>query len=71
MNTDVYQQLAQRLDTLPNGFPATSDGAELRILEYLFSPEEAALAAKLRLTLETPKEIAARLNLDYQTIKPV
>ena len=71
MNTTVYRNLAQRLDTLPNGYPTTDDGAEIRILEYLFSPEEAELASKLRLTLETPKEIAARLVLDYHTIKPL
>jgi Na+-translocating ferredoxin:NAD+ oxidoreductase subunit B len=55
-----YRLLAQRLDALPNGFPPTPDGAELRLLARLFTPEEAALAASLRLTLETPSEIAAR-----------
>jgi hypothetical protein len=57
-----YQSLAERLDALPNGFPAAPDGAELRLLEKLYSPEEAALAAELRLTLETPAQIAGRLS---------
>jgi Na+-translocating ferredoxin:NAD+ oxidoreductase subunit B len=48
-----------RLDALPNGFPVTPDEAELRLLEKLFSPEEACLAAVLRLTPESATWIAA------------
>jgi ferredoxin len=60
MSDDNYRLLAKRLDALPNGFPPTPDGAELRLLAKLFTPEEASLAASLRMTLETPAEIAAR-----------
>jgi electron transport complex protein RnfB len=62
MDTDPYQLLAQRLDSLPNGFPPTEEGLELRLLSSLFTPEEAALAAQLRLTLESPEQIASRLD---------
>jgi electron transport complex protein RnfB len=61
MDTSPYRLLAERLDALPNGFPSTPDGAELRLLAKLFTSEEAALAANLRLTLETPRQLAARL----------
>jgi ferredoxin len=64
-----YQSLAQRLDALPNGFPPAPDGAELRLLAKLFSAEEATLAAQLRLTLETPAQIAERLNLDARVTR--
>jgi ferredoxin len=57
------------LDALPNGFPATDDGAELRLLAKLFSEEEANVAAQLRLALETPKEIATRLGLDSKELR--
>jgi ferredoxin len=60
MSDKQYRLLAERLDALPNGFPSTPDGAELRLLAKIFTPEEAALAASLRMTLETPAEIAAR-----------
>ncbi len=60
MDANPYKTLAQRLDSLPNGFPPTDDGSELRLLANLFSPEEALLASQLRLTLETPAQIAAR-----------
>jgi electron transport complex protein RnfB len=62
MSGNPYKRLAERLDALPNGYPATTDGAELRLLEKLFTPEEADLAAELRMTLETPEQIAARLS---------
>lgn len=61
---DSYRLLAARLDALPNGFPATAGGHELRLLAKLFTPEEATLAAGLRLTLEPAGEIAARLGAD-------
>lgn len=61
---DIYKRLAQRLDSLPNGFPPTEDGAELRLLEYLYTEEEAILCADLRLTLETSTQIAERLGRD-------
>jgi ferredoxin len=64
MSQDPYRLLAQRLDAMPNGFPPTEDGVELRLLAKLFTPEEAALAAQLRITRETAAEIAARLGGD-------
>lgn len=64
MTTDPYKQLAERLDALPAGFPPTEDGAELRVLAALFTPEQAALAAELRREPETAAEIAARTGRD-------
>lgn len=69
MENSPYQKLANRLDTLPNGYPAAADGSELRILEYLFSAEEAALAANLRANLEQPNQIADRLNMDPAAVR--
>jgi len=60
METNSYTRLRQRLDSLPNGFPATAEGTELRILRKLFTPEEAELASHLRLTLESPAQVAER-----------
>jgi Pyruvate/2-oxoacid:ferredoxin oxidoreductase delta subunit len=69
MGAEVYQQLAVRLDSLPNGFPATPDGLELQILARLFSVEEAELALHLRLTSETPDQVAARTGGDAQALR--
>lgn len=68
MTPNPYKLLAERLDALPNGFPPTEDGAELRLLAKLFTPEEAALAAQLRLTPETPAQIAARIGGDADAL---
>ena len=65
----TYRRLADRLNALPNGFPPAPDGAELRLLAKLYTPEEAALAAQLRLTRETARQIAARLGGDPQALR--
>lgn len=69
MDLQAYKELAERLDALPNGFPPTVDGAELRLLAKLFTPEEAALAAKLRLTPETAGEFAERIGGDASVLR--
>ncbi|MGD2157785.1 MAG: 4Fe-4S binding protein [Anaerolineales bacterium] len=69
MKSDPYQTLAERLDALPNGFPPTESGVEQRLLAKIFSPEEATLASQLRLTLETPEQIAVRLSEDSKILK--
>jgi ferredoxin len=63
MNENVYRKLARRLDALPNGFPATESGVELTLLAALFTPEEAALAAEMRLTREPAGTIGARVGV--------
>ena len=60
MSDDVYRKLAKVLDTLPNGFPATDSGLEIKIVKKIFTPEEAELFCDLRLSLETPIQIAER-----------
>ncbi len=61
---EIYERLTQTLDSLPNGFPSTGGGAELRLLAKLFTPEEAELAVRLSPNLETVESIAARTGLD-------
>jgi Na+-translocating ferredoxin:NAD+ oxidoreductase subunit B len=42
-----YIKLQRHLDSQAVGFPATKSGAEIRILQHIFSPEEAELATCL------------------------
>jgi len=69
----TYRQLAQRLDTIPNGFPSTESGVELKLLASLYTPEQAGLAAVMRLTPEPAEAIAARAGWEpavaYNTLK--
>ncbi len=69
MESQAYKRLAERLDALPNGYPATEDGAELRLLACLFTPEEADLASRLRLTRESAEEIAARTGNESELVR--
>ena len=69
MSQEVYKKLAERLDALPNGFPPTEDGVELRMLAKLFTPEEAELASQLRLTREVPEQVAKRLGREGAEVR--
>ena len=65
---DPYRQLARLLDSLPSGFPPTDTGAELRLLEKLYTPEEAALAAQLTPSKSTTLQIAGRTGMDQKAL---
>jgi Pyruvate/2-oxoacid:ferredoxin oxidoreductase delta subunit len=58
---DVYRRLQEHLDALPVGYPATKSGVELRILERLFTPDEAAVALGLSAAPEPVERIRRRL----------
>lgn len=66
MSHEVYRKLARRLDEIPNGFAATASGAELRLLEKLFTPEEAEVACAMRISPESPAVIGERVGLDAE-----
>lgn len=60
MEDTVYKKLAKVLDTLPNGFPETDSGLEIKLLKRIFDPDQAELFCDLRLTFETTQQIAER-----------
>lgn len=63
MAQDIYRELQQRLDTYSVGFPATDSGSEIKILKYLFSEKDAELFLQLTHKVETPEEIAQRVDI--------
>jgi len=65
----IYRKLAEHLDRLPDGFPPSETGAELRLLEQLFTPQEAELATHLTLEREEAQAIARRAGLAPQEAK--
>jgi len=69
MEEEVYRQLAERLDALPNGFPPTQSGVEVRLLKHLFTMEEARLACVMSLVPEASADIAGRVHGDPNEIR--
>ena len=63
MTDEVFISLAEALDRLPNGYPRSDSGVEIRILKKIFSPEEAALAGQLTGGFEPVSSIAGRVGL--------
>lgn len=62
----MYEQLADALNRLPNGFPRTASNIEIAILKKIFSPEEASLAGQLHGDMETIDMIAERIGLSVK-----
>jgi len=61
----IYQRLAEFLDSFPQRFPVnTESGIELRILEYIFTPEEAEMTMNLQMGMQSPKSVAEKIGAD-------
>jgi len=63
MSDEIYDQLADTLDRLPNAFPRTPSNVEIQLLKKIFTPEEALLACKLTGEMEPVDIIAERIGL--------
>jgi len=63
---EAYEQLAQALDRLPNGFPRTPSNVEIPLLKKIFSPEEASIASQLGMYRESLSVISKRLELSQE-----
>ncbi|MFW9847494.1 MAG: ATP-binding protein [Candidatus Thorarchaeota archaeon] len=62
METSAWERLADVLDKIPNGFTHVDDGSHIRLLQWIFTEEEADLASKMKLRGETIEEISERLD---------
>ncbi|MHA2263030.1 MAG: ATP-binding protein [Candidatus Thorarchaeota archaeon] len=69
MSEEPYERLAATLDKIPNGFTATEDGSHLRVLEWIYTPEEADLASRMRLRGETVEELVTRLEIPVEGLE--
>lgn len=66
-----YRSLASALDSLPNRFPSATNESHLRLLQKLYTPEEASLAAQLLPSLEPLQELASRTASELREITPL
>jgi electron transport complex protein RnfB len=69
MKENVYEKLAYYMDQLPGGFAPSETGAELRVLQRLFTPEEAEIAVHLTLDLEEAPIIAKRAGFPLEDVE--
>ena len=69
LTADVYRRLAKKLDRLPQGFPPTDSGVELRILRKVFSPADAEVALRLEPVPATAARVARRLGRPPEAVR--
>jgi NAD-dependent dihydropyrimidine dehydrogenase PreA subunit/predicted transcriptional regulator len=68
MTVKVYYDLREQLDQYSVGFPATESGIEIKILEKLFTQEEAELYLNLSMKSEMPEAIAHRTGREPSAV---
>ncbi|MEN6438570.1 MAG: 4Fe-4S binding protein [Syntrophobacter sp.] len=68
---EVYRELARKLDSFPQGFPAARNGLELDILRWIFTPAEAAIAIDLSPAPEPVSVIAERLGKSEEATEAI
>jgi len=64
----IYKKLALHLDKIPNGYPETESGVELKILAKLFSVEEAELACIMDHEPESVGVIAVKAGKEERPV---
>jgi Pyruvate/2-oxoacid:ferredoxin oxidoreductase delta subunit len=69
--SDVYKELAKKLDELPQGFPPTESGIELKILKKIYRPEDAEVAMQLMAWGETAEKIAERFEKSTDEMRAI
>jgi electron transport complex protein RnfB len=68
MAKEIYRKLQEQLDQYSVGFPPAASGVEIRMLEKLFTEEEAEIFLYLSMVLETPESVAERTKRDPQAV---
>ena len=65
----IYRELQKHLDRLPDGYPPTESGTDIRLLKYVFTPEEARVAIQLSMKPEPIKRIYRRVKKSGMSIE--
>jgi len=71
MENDVWEELAEVLNTIPNGFAATENDGHIEILKWIFAADEAALASKMKLRGEKLEDLSTRLGRNSDELEPL
>ncbi|MFO7748646.1 MAG: hypothetical protein R6V54_00995 [Desulfobacteraceae bacterium] len=68
MAADIYRRVQHQLDQYSMGFPETASGIEIRILQYLFTEQEAQIFTQLSPMLETARTVSARTGQPEEAV---
>ncbi|MCY3412463.1 MAG: hypothetical protein INQ03_12570 [Candidatus Heimdallarchaeota archaeon] len=71
MADEIYHKLAKVLNKIPQGFNLTDDDTHIRVLKWIFTEEEARIAAQMKLRGETAEVMAKRLKLEVDYLAPL
>jgi H+/Na+-translocating ferredoxin:NAD+ oxidoreductase subunit B len=71
MAAPIYHQLREQMDQYSTGFPSTKSGVELKILEKLFTEEDAEIYLDLSMLLESPDDFAERTKRSPEEMAPM
>ncbi|MHA2425168.1 MAG: ATP-binding protein [Candidatus Thorarchaeota archaeon] len=69
MEASSWERLAAVLDKIPNSYTHVDDGSHIRLLQWIFTEEEADLASRMRLRGETIDEMGERLGKNPEELK--
>ena len=64
MDQNIYIKLREHLDSMPAGYPETASGAEIKMLEKFYTPQQAHIALAIGPMPEKAEDIAGRLDMD-------
>ena len=69
MANEIYQKLRERMDQYSHGFAKTDSGIEMKILERVFTEEEAEMYLHLHENLQTADAIAKKIGRDPEEVE--
>jgi len=65
---EIYDKLADALDNIPNAFPKTEDDTYIRLLKWIFSPEEALIGSQMKINPETIETLTSRIDIPKEQL---
>ena len=69
MEMNAWERLAAVLDKIPNSYTHVDDGSHIKVLQWIYTEEEADLASRLQLKGETIEEMGERLSENPEKLK--
>jgi len=71
INDNLYKELAEALDRLPEGFPHVKSGIEVEILKRIFTPEQAQVGRVMNERYEAVEEIAKKAGMPVEKARKI